>query len=326
MAQDKNRIKPTISVIVPVYNVEAYLRQCIDSILAQTFTDFELILVNDGSSDNCGPICDEYAEKDTRITVIHQENGGVSAARNAGLDWVFANSNSQWITFVDSDDALSPIMLESLYKEVIGCQADIATTFAAHFSDDSQLEQEGKFIGKTTCFTGRDLLESFYRDEGNVSVVIWGKLYRHTLFQDIRFPVGKIHEDEATFPILLFHADKVAVIHSWLYYYRQREGSIMNTPFSAKRFDHIEALAFCADYFERHGGGSIAKKARDHYLHMWARTTITARQKGIYSQVPAQYRMNILKAFCIILVFSLRSGGLAFVVKRIRNLINQAKQ
>ena len=100
-----------ISVVVPVYNVEKYIHQCIDSILSQTFTDLELILVDDGSPDRCPQICDRYAEQDQRIHVIHQKNGGLSAARNAGIDWAFANSDSQWITFVDSDDWVHPELL-----------------------------------------------------------------------------------------------------------------------------------------------------------------------------------------------------------------------
>lgn len=109
----------TISVIVPVYKVEEYLPACIESILAQTHEDFQLILVDDGSPDRCGAICDEYAAKDNRIVVIHQENAGVSAARNAGLDWVFANSESRWLNFIDSDDVVSPVYLETLYRHAV---------------------------------------------------------------------------------------------------------------------------------------------------------------------------------------------------------------
>ena len=105
-----------ISIIVPVYKVEKYIHRCVDSILAQTFTDFELILVDDGSPDNCGIICDEYALKDNRIHVIHKENGGLSDARNAGIDWAFENSNSEWITFIDSDDWVHPKCLEALVR------------------------------------------------------------------------------------------------------------------------------------------------------------------------------------------------------------------
>ena len=110
---------PEISVIVPVYKVEPYLRRCVDSILAQTFTDIEVILIDDGSPDGCPAICDEYVQQDNRVKVIHQENRGVSAARNAGLDWVFANSDSQWISFVDSDDWVHPQFLEYLHLSLI---------------------------------------------------------------------------------------------------------------------------------------------------------------------------------------------------------------
>lgn len=312
-----------ISIIVPVYKVEPYLRRCIDSILAQTYQNFELLLVDDGSPDNCGAICDEYAAKDHRITVIHQENGGVSAARNSGIDWVFENSDSQWITFVDSDDALAPIMLETLLREAVSHQAAVALTLPATFSEDAQLEREGTYLGATSCFTGKGLLEAYYKGEDIMSIVTWGKLFRRNLFQELRFPVGKIHEDEATTPILLFHAEKVAVVRSWLYYYRQREGSIMHSAFSVKRFDHIDALDACASYFEAHGGETVAKMARNHHKQTWARMIFTARQEGIYDQVPSQYRMGVIKAGSIIFVNSLRAGGMDFVMKRIRNLMKQ---
>ena len=116
----------TISVIVPVYNVEKYLNRCIDSILAQTFTDFELILVDDGSPDNCGKICDEYAAKDSRIHVIHKANGGLSDARNAGIDWAFANSNSEWVTFMDSDDWIPDNYLFELYHACVQNLSQVA--------------------------------------------------------------------------------------------------------------------------------------------------------------------------------------------------------
>ena len=119
-----------ISVIVPVYKVEPYLRRCVDSILAQTFSDIEVILVDDGSPDGCPAICDEYARLDKRVKVIHQKNGGLSAARNAGLDWVFANSDSQWISFVDSDDWVHPQFLEYLYRAIVDYNVKISVCSA----------------------------------------------------------------------------------------------------------------------------------------------------------------------------------------------------
>lgn len=325
MEHNNNLQSPAISVIVPVYKVEPYLRQCIDSILAQTFQDFELILVDDGSPDNCGAICDEYAAQDGRITVIHQENAGLSAARNAGIDWVFSNSGSRWITFVDSDDALAPIMLETLYKGAIEHRVDMVTTYSHYFSDETELDNAGKYIGETVCVTGKQLVESLYAGKDTVSIVSCGKLFRRKLFQNLRFPVGKIHEDQATTPILLFCAEKVAIIRSWLYYYRVREGSITHSSFYVKRFDDVDAVASCVAYFDENGAPDLATSAKRFKEALWARLVWTARQEGVYDQVPEQYRMGILRAFIILLVSSLRRGGVSLVLQRIRNLMNQLK-
>lgn len=315
-----------ISIIVPVYKVEPYLRQCIDSILAQTYPHFELILIDDGSPDSCGSICDEYASRDPRITVIHQENGGLSAARNAGLDWVFGHSESAWITFVDSDDALSPIMLETLRKEAVRNQADITQTYGEFFCDPSELVQKGTYIGAISCFPGKKLAESYYKGETMVTVMTWGKLFRRELFRELRFPIGKVHEDQATTPILLFHAQNVVVVRSWLYYYRVREGSITHEEFSLNRLDDVEAAASCASYFAEQGQKHLAKLAEGYCRALWARLTFTARQAGSYDQIPPKYKMGILRAGLILLGSSLRRGGMSFAARRFRSLIRQLKR
>ena len=138
---------PTISVIVPVYKVEKYIHRCVDSILNQTFSDFELILVDDGSPDNCGAICDEYAAKDSRVVVIHQENGGLSAARNAGIDWAFANSDSQWLSFIDSDDWVHPEYLQKLLDTAVNNSAEVAFCTLTAFTEDEHGYQEVPFLG-----------------------------------------------------------------------------------------------------------------------------------------------------------------------------------
>ena len=142
---------PTISVIVPVYKVEKYIHRCVDSILEQTYADFELILVDDGSPDNCGAICDEYATQDSRVVVIHQENGGLSAARNAGIDWAFTNSDSQWISFVDSDDWVHPEYLERLLDVAVSRSADMTFCMLTAFSEDENGYQKVPFWGKPVC-------------------------------------------------------------------------------------------------------------------------------------------------------------------------------
>ncbi|MCD7802997.1 MAG: glycosyltransferase [Clostridiales bacterium] len=139
---------PEISVIVPVYKVEPYLRRCVDSILNQTFQDFELILVDDGSPDHCPAICDEYAGRDSRIVVIHQKNAGLSAARNAGIDWVFANSDSKWISFVDSDDWVTPTYLSLMISalqidsdiDMVQCTYEVVTAEKTSTSLDEKLK------------------------------------------------------------------------------------------------------------------------------------------------------------------------------------------
>lgn len=227
----------TITVIVPVYKVEPYLRRCVDSILAQTFTDFELILVDDGSPDKSGAICDEYAAKDSRVHVIHQPNGGLSAARNAGLDWAFTNSDSQWISFVDSDDWVHPRYLEYLYRaaEETGCRISVC--------EYEQTDGQRNAAEPVQTFEPRvvDGLAFFVSEKNVVATVAVVKLYDKTLFHDMRYPVGKIHEDEFVTWHLLAEAGNVAVMESKLYYYFVNTNGITRSQYSLKRLAGIEA-------------------------------------------------------------------------------------
>ena len=233
-----------ISIVVPIYKVEKYIHRCIESILTQTFTDFDLILVDDGSPDNCGKICDEYAVKDKRIHVIHKENGGLSDARNAGIDWAFANSDSEWITFIDSDDWIHPRYLEALYDAVkkTGCEISICayeeTTGDNPQVDESQLEAE---IVNT---------EDFFCEHNVNAVVAWGKLYKKELFRGIRYPVGKLHEDEFTTYKLLFQYENCAFVNQPMYFYYKNTDSITKSVWTPKRLDSIEALTECVFFFE----------------------------------------------------------------------------
>ena len=235
---------PYTSVIIPVYKVEKYINRCINSILNQTFTDFELILVDDGSPDNCGKICDDYAKKDSRIHVIHKENGGLSDARNAGIDWAFANSDSEWITFIDSDDWIHPRYLEALYDAVkkTGCEISICayeeTTGDNPQVDESQLEAE---IVNT---------EDFFCEHNVNAVVAWGKLYKKELFREIRYPFGKLHEDEFTTYKLLFKYDALAYINQPLYLYFYNSSSITKSYWTPRRLDAFEAYNDQLEFFE----------------------------------------------------------------------------
>ena len=169
-----------ISVIVPVYKVEEFLSRCVDSILCQSYTDFELILVDDGSPDSCGAMCDGYAEQDSRVHVIHQENGGLSAARNSGIDWVFANSDSRWLAFVDSDDWVHPDFLKVLYEtaEETLCRISVCGFFRTSGEDFPEQPYHAPMrIASGDYYCGD------YQD--GQTAVAWNKLYHRSLFRMI---------------------------------------------------------------------------------------------------------------------------------------------
>lgn len=234
-----------ISVIVPVYKVEEFIYRCIKSIMMQTLNNFELILVDDGSFDKCGHICDAFAMLDDRIYVIHKPNGGLSDARNAGIDWSFVCSDSEWLNFIDSDDWVHPKYLEALYNAVIEtkCQIGICS-FQKTLSDE--LVYENTDINIETVNT-----EDFFCEQNVNAVVAWGKLYKKELFEKIRYPLGKLHEDEFTTYKLLFQYPQISVVPSLLYYYYCNPNSITQSDWSPKKLDALEAIKQNINFFEK---------------------------------------------------------------------------
>jgi len=218
-----------ITIVVPVYNVEKYINLCVESILRQTYQDFSLILVDDGSTDNCGHICDQYAKNDNRISVIHKKNGGLSDARNAAIDRV----NTKFITFIDSDDTISKYYLSILLSVITESGADIAQAdFTREVND---LDNEGKSNDLFIYDNTTTLLKEYFT-LGKVEKAAWGKVYATELFQDIRYPVGKLYEDSFTTYKLLLKVKKFARVSNLLYFYRINNSSIMHS-FSKNRFD-----------------------------------------------------------------------------------------
>ena len=235
-----------ISIVVPVYKVEQYLHRCVDSLLNQSFTAFDLILVDDGSPDQCGQICDQYAEKDKRIHVIHQHNGGLSAARNSGIDWSLSNSESKWITFVDSDDWVHPQYLSLLYESVLACKTDVSVCAYKELNSGNQDYETVEDIRGAEWKP-----EDFFVENHVNATVAWGKLYKKEYFKTLRFPVGKIHEDEFITYQILFRTPKIAFINIPLYYYYINDSGIMKTQSKYRRSDGLEALAQQIEYFEK---------------------------------------------------------------------------
>ncbi|MBR2089671.1 MAG: glycosyltransferase family 2 protein [Fibrobacter sp.] len=211
---------PLISIIVPIYKVEPYLQRCLDSIVNQIYTNLEIILVDDGSPDNCPQICDKYAARDNRIVVIHKENGGLSDARNAGLNIC----KGEYISFIDSDDWVSLEYINELYSSIKETHADIAIVNHKHVTSFPAREIQEK--RRIKPFSKQQALFKLIAEQHQPFVVSWGKLYRRELFSDIRFPIRKHHEDEFTSHLLINKAAKVAYSNRTMYFYYQRTDSI----------------------------------------------------------------------------------------------------
>ena len=227
---------PTISVVVPVYKVEKYLNRCIDSILNQTYKNFELILVDDGSPDKAPEICDDYATKYDFVHVIHQKNGGLSAARNSGIEWAFKNSDSQWITFIDSDDWVHPQYLELLLNANITNSTNISFSklnYIGHYEVPSALD-DNILIQAVRA-------EDVYYDESYDATAACARLFKKYLFKTIRFPVGKWHEDTFTTYKLYFSEKKVSVVDQELYFYFQNSDGIVHSSWNPRKMDLFEA-------------------------------------------------------------------------------------
>lgn len=238
---------PVISVVVPVYKVEPYIHRCVDSLLGQSYADFELILVEDGSPDDCGRICDEYAVKDSRVHVIHQENGGLSAARNAGIDWACAHSDSQWLAFVDSDDWVHSDYLRVLLSAAERCDAAIATCMYKRTDEVCRDDPVENLMP-----IGMDP-EQAYAERYSMCMTVCCKIFAKRLFSGIRFPVGKLHEDAFVSHLLTFGAERVAVCDTELYYYYNNQQSLTRAKWSERRLDQIEAHELRLQYMQDRG-------------------------------------------------------------------------
>ncbi len=238
-----------ISVIVPVYNVEEYLKQCLDSILEQTFSNYEVILINDGSTDSSGLICQEYAEKDSRIRYFEKENGGLSDARNYGIE----QAQGEYLTFVDSDDFLDKMHLNVLYTALVSNNVDISIVNYANYQTSNAtfyLHTFGEYYEKN--YSSEELLDNLAILERNdlSFSTIWGKLYKRSVFSFLRFPKGVIGEDVALIYKIYTQVDKIVYAHKDTYIYRENDSGITKSkiyPLVTAQLNHIaERLALLA--------------------------------------------------------------------------------
>jgi len=256
-------MNPLVSVIVPVYCVEEYLALCVESILVQTYANLEVILVDDGSPDRSPAMCDAYGLQDSRVKVVHKENGGLSDARNAGI----AMATGEYITFVDGDDILAPQAIEEMVHLAAAEQAEIV-----------KISLERKYPGQSLSPTsgsyevldGTEVLSRIYTSKPQI-ISACGKLFKTTLFQKVLFPVGRYYEDEYTTPKLYHLARRVVLSESVQYFYMQWENeSIMRTALTEKKIaDALFVTNDRIDFFKKIGEKKLTRKAiADHYIKL----------------------------------------------------------
>lgn len=234
-----------ISVIVPIYNVEAYLNRCVESIVNQTYQNLEIILVDDGSLDNCPRMCDGWASKDNRIKVIHKGNGGLSDARNAGLKI----ATGEYISFIDSDDYIASDFFATLLAVMEKENSDIVECSVIKFYEDGKFEKYSDDLAVTTSQTESAL--SGLIAENPFHQHVWNKLYKVDCLKGILFPVGKLNEDEFWTYQVFGRAQMVSKINKTMYYYFQRSDSIMGENYSIRRLDALEGKANRQRYIEK---------------------------------------------------------------------------
>lgn len=286
-----------ISVIIPVYNVEKYLRECVDSVLTQTYTNLEIILIDDGSTDCSGEICDEYAGMDCRIRVIHQKNGGLSAARNTGLDVC----TGQYISFVDSDDVVGAHFLETLYSALKAEHAQIAACNFQRYLDGQDYGAEVPEKSRT-CLSQKEAIWKLVRYDAETELgfmpVAWNKLYECSLFREVRYPVGKIHEDEFVIVPLLMQIQKMVKCEGTFYFYRQRSDSITGQE-QQKNPRHLEVLEAYRTRCELLKGKEYQQLYPDMVTHyfdaMCYNAFLIAKPCGQFRQLYCRYVQDLLK-------------------------------
>ncbi len=250
---------PQISIIVPVYNVEKYIDCCVQSIINQTYENFELIIIDDGSPDNCPSICDKWGKKDLRIKVLHKTNGGLSDARNYGLKY----AKGEYITFIDSDDYISPFYLEKLYNLIINNDADIACVKHLSFNGNRQVIDNNISDDFLIIDYQKACKELFTTQR--LTTMAWGKLYAKNIIDTTEFPIGKNHEDTATICKYLYYSskfkNKIAISQDQLYYYRQNNSSITSTKSIKNLTDSLWSDVVRARFFSEVNEKELEKMA-----------------------------------------------------------------
>ena len=286
-------MKPLISVIVPVYNAEQYLKFCVDGLIRQTYENLEIILVDDGSTDRSGEMCDTYAAEDSRVLVIHKKNGGQSEARNFGLD----QASGEFIAFADSDDEVSEDYISYLYQLITNCDADISVcqyryvhrlgTVFADNGEDIVRQYDAKEAVEALCY------------QHDFSFATYCMLTKRELFEGIRFPVGMIYEEMDVIPSLFFRAQKIVYGNGVKYHYLQRTGSTVRAEFSPRKMDYVKNTCKMMEHIVQQSPDlEAAALSRFLWANLHVYVQMTDRSTELYREVKEnirRYRRDVLR-------------------------------
>lgn len=278
-----------ISVIIPVYNVENYIKKCINSVLIQTYRNLEIILVDDGSKDKSGTMCDDFEKKDSRIKVIHKTNGGLSDARNFGIE----KASGKYIMFIDSDDFIDKKMIEILFNNIKKTESDISICGVRIIKEGKKYINKKEYTNDVKILTQNEVYENLYNDKALETVVAWNKLYKRKIFDVIRYPKGKIHEDAFIIHYLINNAKKIVYTSDKLYYYIRRKDSITGKKFNIKRLDELEALEDRVEFFKKFGMNELYDKTIYRYCASNRYSYIKIKDKNIKKQLNEKFNTMV---------------------------------
>lgn len=295
--EEKNNIE--ISIVVPVYNVEKYLKKCIESILEQTFKNFELILVDDGSLDNSSNICDYYKQYDSRVKVIHKKNGGLSSARNIGIEM----SKGKYITFVDSDDYIDKYYCEHMMMIDQYIDVDIIICDYKRFNEEDTYKSD-QYRGYNEInfevMDGKSVCKELYLDKSTKFTIACGKLYKKELFSRYRYPENRIHEDEFITYKLLYYSKKIINLNECLYYYRVNPNSITLQKFTIKKYDAIDAMVERIDFFKKNNEEELVDLSQKRKSILICEYYIRARKEKVTHMIPKRYKSSLIKSIRVL--------------------------
>ena len=283
--------RPLISVIVPIYNVEMYLNNCIESIVNQKYNNLEIILVDDGSTDNSFNLCNIWASRDSRIKVIHKENGGLSDARNAGLQI----AQGEFIAFIDSDDSIEDIFLQKLYSAILQSDADIAECSVRFVDEDGKTIKVRNVKKGSKILKKMEALQALILENG-VYQTVWNKLYKRSVIDDIFFEVEKCNEDEFWTYKIINNAESMVLVNFPMYNYRQRQSSIMGKGYTIKRLDGLFARFQRIEYLKKYE--SLYKLSRQQFVMdcLWNLQSVLIYLAGTEKEYAKEYILNLLRS------------------------------